>query len=224
MKLSFSIFERSAPEPKPSSVRTGSLLRPPMPTVTPQMAAITSEFQELNRKMFRAYDAALTTNFNSDFKATYGAPNTEIIGSKYQARGRARTLAKDTPHGKAVIRTFQNNVVGDDPFKLDMRFGEGKTVDGQKKFIEDSEVNRVIEEEWEKFGQPENFNVRRTMSRMEAWRIMEGSAVREGSILQRHYRNFPFNDYGYAIDLLEEDRLQESYMGKSPSTGRYGGG
>lgn len=228
--MKFSLFNfdttRGAPDTTRAAAVMGSMLRPPMPAVRPEFAQVTREFQELNRKMIRAYDAAITTNFNADFKSTYGAANTEIFSSKFQARGRARTLAKDTPHGKAIIRTFQNDVVGDDPFRLDMRIGSWvkDEATGQQKFVEECETNRMIEEAWERFGWPENFTVRKNMSRMEAFRIMEGSAVRDGSILLRHHRFFPHNEFGYAVELLEEDRLQESFMGKSPSNGKFGAG
>jgi len=185
------------------------------PVAQPPHAQVLREFTELNRKMFRSYDAALTNNFNSDFAGTFGSADAEILTSLYTARSRARTLVKDSPHSKGIQRTFQNEVVGADPFRLQMRVG--KWVDD--KFVEDRETNRKIQAEWEIFGRPENFTVRRNMSRMEALRILEASAIRDGAILLRHYRGFPKNKYGYAVDLVESDRLQDSYMGKAPTTG-----
>src|SRR5208282_2982076 len=156
---------------------------------------------ELNDKMGRSYDAAVTTNWNRDFRGTFTSANSEVLSSDYTVRARARTVAKDTPQGKAVIRTFQNNVVGYNPFKLDMRLGawkkqrqpdSGQLVDT---FVEEVEVNRAVEAEWEIFGQGENYTIKRDMCRMEAWRIMEASAIRDGYVLQRHRRGFPGNPY-----------------------------
>lgn len=211
---------------------TGAALRAPMPVVTPKMASMTRLVQELNAHMTRAYDASVTTGFNADFRGTYGSANTEIIGGDYTGRARSRTLAKDTPQGKAIIRTYQNNVVGDDPFKLDMRYGKwvkgsdsarGGTAENgasqqqrpTEKFVEDAEVNRAIEAEWELFGQPENFTVKGDMSRMEAFRIAEASVTRDGYILCRHHRRFPFASDMYATEWLECDRLQTQFQGKS---------
>jgi lambda family phage portal protein len=200
---------KSAPKP----IITGRAITSPV--AHPHYAEQLRGLQELNQKMFRSYDAAVTTNFNADFRSTFGSANAEILTSTYISRSRARTLAKDIPHGKAIIRTYQNNVVGHDPFRLKMRVGKWENVDGKKKFVEEEETNRMIEQEWEVAGWPENFSVRKDKSRMEAYRIIEAAAVRDGGILIRHHKGFPNNKYGYAIDLLEIDRLQESYMGKA---------
>ena len=62
------------------------------------------------------------------------------------------------------------------------------------------------------------------MSAMESWRVVEASLVREGSIICRKHRNYPFNEFGFAVDFLEEDRLQEQFVGKSGNDGRFGVG
>ena len=49
------------------------------------------------------------------FEGTYGKANTEIFTDFYKVWARARTLAKDTPQGKAILRTHRNNIVGHKP-------------------------------------------------------------------------------------------------------------
>ena len=177
-----------------------------------------------HREMQRSYDASITTNFNADFKGTYTSGNAEILSSDYQVVARSRTIAKDTPQGKAIMRTLANNVVGHDPFKLDMRFGAWeKKADADagghsRKFVEDEEVNTAIETEWGIFGQPENFTNKMNMSRMEAWRILEMSSARDGFVFGKHHRGFPMNEYGYAVELLERDRLQSQFYGQAEGT------
>jgi capsid protein len=174
-----------------------------------------------NDEMKRSYDAATTTNWNRDFRGTYTSANAEIISSDYTVRARARTIAKDTPHGKATLRTVANNVIGWEPFKLEMRYGTYQTKKNEatgkmdRKFVQDVELNEAIEKEWRIFGRPKNFTVKGNMSRMSAWMIMEMSAFRDGFILQKHHDNFKFNPFGYAVELLECDRLQTQYYGKS---------
>ena len=181
-------------------------------------------FEDVNERMLRSYDAAAVTKYNVDFKGTFGSGNSEIMQSDYAARGRSRTIAKDTPQGKAIIRTYQNNTVGDDPFKLDMRYGVKTKVNDPKdgghktKFVEDEEINTAIETEWRIFGQPENFTNKMNMSRMEAFRILEGSTIRDGFILMRSHPGFPKNPYQYCVELLECDRLQSAYMGIAEET------
>ena len=204
-------FELSGAAPK---TRTGAAIQ--SPKVQPDHAAILREVMAANRQMKRMYDSAMTSNLNADFHCTSGSANAEILNSLYISRGRARTLAKDHPTAKGILRTFKNNVVGDDPFRLEMKLG---TYDADGKLKLEKDTNRKIEAWWKDAGLPENCTSRKDMSRLELYHIVEASALRDGSILARHHRGFPANKYGYAIELIESDRLQESYAGRAPDTG-----
>ncbi len=220
MKLSFELA-RSANLAR--TAQTGASLRPVMPTMTPQHMEMFRAFQEaagdarkLVDKLNRSYAAAASDNYTADFRGTYGAPNAEILTSEYVVAARARTVAKDTPHGKAVVRAFQDNVVGSDPFKLEMKVGK---FDAEGKFIEESVINRAVEAGWKEYCKAKSFTVRGNMSMMESMRMVEAERVTVGSVLARHYEGFPHNDFGYAVDFLEKDRLQGSYMGRDAMTG-----
>lgn len=182
-------------------------------------------FREMNERMIRSYDAAITNQFNRDQRGTYGSANAEVLAYDYTARARARHACSNEPHAKGILRTMQNNVVGHRPFRLKMRLGtivdrDKPTAGGiKKKFKPESDTNTQIELEYEKAGRPENFTVRQDMSRMEAFRVMEASAFRDGRILMRDYWGYEFNDYKYAVDILECDHLDQNYMGKAPVSG-----
>lgn len=167
--------------------------------------------RQLNDKMTRAFDAAWQHSYDTDFRPTYNSADAEILVSDYQAVARARTLCKDRPHGKAIIRSYMNNVVGHRGFRLDMRVGQWNG----KKFILETETNRMLEEWYAESGQPQNFSTNKTWSRMKSLRVMEASAIRDGRVLLRRYRGFPHNRFGYAVKLLEQDHLDARYMGKS---------
>jgi len=219
MKLSFELV-RSASAPV-EGVKHGSQLISPMPVMRPEFIRAMREIETLNERQKRSYDAANTDNYNSDLRSTYGSPNTEVLQSKHKVRSRTRTLGKDTAHGKAIKRTFQNNVVGHKFFELEMMLGE---FDGEGNFTKDQVKSRAIEEAWKKFHKKKNFTVRKNMSAMEAGRMIEAELVEAGSVICRHYRDFQYNEFGYAVDFLEEDHLQENYMGVSPASGKFGGG
>lgn len=187
----------------------GSALRPPMPPASPHQAAFIRQVMAINETTARAYDAAVTTQYNMDFRSTYGSANAEFLSSNYTAFARSRNLVANTPHGKNAVRIFQDNVIGPKGFRLDMRYG--KMVG--KKFIPDTKVNRMIEEEYEIAGRPENFSVRQDISRAAAWRQMEAGAITVGSTLCRLHSGYPHNPYRFAVDILETDRLDKSYMG-----------
>lgn len=209
MKFSLSLFERNQP------IRTGGEIK--SPRVLPQHAEILREVAAFNAKSKRMYDAAVTTNLNLDFPITVGSANAEILTSKYITRGRARTLVRDFTTAKGALRVMANNVCGEDPFKLEMKVGKwtGGNSKSGKTFELETETNRLIEEAWKEAGLPKNCDSRGEMSRMEMYRCAFMSVKRDGDILARHRRAYPFNKYGYALELIEADRLQESYVGKS---------
>ena len=177
---------------------------------------------DMNQKLVRSYEAALTTGLDADWLGTYGSANTEILPSKFSVRARERTLTKDHAHGRAIPQIIADNVVGDDPFELEMtvmrpptsaeKVEAGDDANAEDK-VEDTDVNDAIENWWKKFIQMENFTVNGNMSFIEALRVIIIGTVSPGNVIAREYQGFGLNSFGYAIDLLEEDRLQETYVG-----------
>ena len=219
--------------PQPKAV-TGEVIR--SATIQPGEAKLIREMTNLsaklargaadyNERMFRSFDAGEVNNWNQDFKGTYGTANTEIFTYFYRIWARCRTIAKDMPHGKAIVRTYQNNVVGHDPFSLTMRLGKNvkqphpKTGEEVTVFEPDEEMNKAIVKEWRKFCRHNNFTIRRTISMMEAMMQIEAEAVTIGSCLIRLWDDFPGNKYRFAVDLLESDRLLPNFHGANPETG-----
>lgn len=160
------------------------------------------------------YDAASTDRLSADFPVSLTSANAEILVSALAARSRARRHERDNPYAWAILNTFQNNVVGDDPFRIQEMLGQYSPAG---EFIEEKETNRVIEEWWKDAGLPENFTVRRDMSRMEAYLQAITALVRDGGILWKKHRRFPKNKYLYAIEPIEIDRLDHNW--NRPATG-----
>lgn len=190
----------------------GSEMRPPMEKLTPDHPAVKAvrELGELCERLNRSYDAATSDGYNADMRGTYGSPNSEIITAQYTVAARVRTITKDTPHGKGFQRTMQNNVVGPNPFPLEMRVGK---TDATGKFIEEKDTNTAIEDAWKDYCRQENFAIDKTWTFMEAMRMTEAELVGPGSVLCRLHRGYPHNEFKFAVDFLETDRLQATYQG-----------
>lgn len=178
------------------------------PVAMPDHAATLRAF---NQTKMRMYDSAVTTQLNMDFPSTYGSADAELLTSLYISRNRARTLVKDYPIAKGIVRNDKNNVVGDDPFRLEMKIGK-KDSDGTLKL--ESDLNEMIELAWKEAGEPEFCTVEKTWSRLELYHMIEDEIITAGGILAQHFRGFK-NDFGYALKCLEVDRLDQNYMGKS---------
>lgn len=214
MKFSLSFFER--PAPAAVEVVTGRAIK--STRVEPWHAKALQDLHGLNRRMLRMYESAITDRLNADFAVSQTSANAEILTSAIAARSRARRLERDNPYAVSILTAFQNNVAGDDPFRLQMHLGK-RNADGE--FIEERETNQLIEDWWEDAGMPENFTVRRDMSRLEAYLQAVASLVRDGGILWRKHRAFPKNKYRYAVETLEVDRLDHNF--NRPRTGTQNG-
>lgn len=163
---------------------------------------------DANRKAMRMYEAAVTNNLNQDFPVSITSANAEIFNSIIQSKSRARRLERDNPYVHAIIETFQNNVVGCDPFRLEMKVGKS---DAKGKFTPETDTNRKIEAAWRRAGQPENCTVSRNMSRLEVDLMAISALIRDGGILFKQYAGFSKNPFGFAIEPIEIDRLDPFY-------------
>ena len=202
MKLSLEIFDRNKSELEAPAKMGRELLD--TRAVTPKDAKY---LRLIPRQKIRMYDSAATTRLNQDFPISITSSNAEILVSIVASRSRARRLERDNPYATQIINAHQNNVVGDDPFRLEMKVG--KMVDGA--FVEEDETNLEIEQAWKEAGMPENFSVRKTLSRSEGYWQTISAVIRDGGIIWRHYRQFPKNDCHYAVDILETDHLDYNW-------------
>lgn len=162
--------------------------------------------QNINRSALRMYDAAISNNLNADFPVSWTSANAEIQTSLVNTRSRSRTLERDDSYAVAILEAYRNNVGGDEPFRYEPGIGVWK--DGQ--FVENRDENRILKEWWREVGKKENFCVNRTTSRLEAYLQAIVATIRDGGIIGRKYRGYD-NKFGYALDLIEIDRLDSSY-------------
>lgn len=195
---------------KPAS--TGRVIR--SARVMPEHARVLREVNMRTLRMLRSYEAAVTSNLTADLPVSITSANAEILVSISAARSRARKAERDDPYAWQIINLYQDNVGGDEPFRLEMHVGKR---DSTGKFIEETETNQEIEDAWNEAGLPENCTVRRDMSRSEVYWQAISAIVRDGGILARHYAGFPNNEFGYAIDPIEMDRLDHYF--NRPRTG-----
>ena len=163
---------------------------------------------KMAKSKFRMYDAATTTNLNQDFPVSITSANAEILVSISASRARARLLCRDNPYASGIESSYGINVVGEEPFRLEMKVGK---FDASGKFEEELETNRTIEEAWKDAGKPENCCTTRDRSRLEVYLMMISDAIREGGVLARHQRGYPKNKFNYAIEPIEIDRLDHYY-------------
>lgn len=209
----------SARADAPSSLRAlqhdGPLLLKSLLGDSDARGALPPALREMNDKMMRMFESGFSDAYSADLIGTYADANSEIVAYDYRSIANARSVCGNRPQPKAALRTIMNNVVGDRGFRLDMRLGKWQG----DKFVLEEETNRMLESHYILAGLPKNFDAKQQWSRNAAFRVMAGAAWRDGRCLLRRYRGYPYNPYGYAVKILEQDRVQSNYTGTSPVTG-----
>ncbi len=165
-----------------------------------------------NSEMKRMYDASVVTNLNLDLPVSVTSANAEILVSIMAARSHARRKERDNPTAAGITGLNQDNIGGPEPFRLKAKVGKWENVTGKsgkamKQFVEEPETNQKIEAWWKKAGRKENCSVRRNITRSELYWQAISAYKRDGGVIGRHHFGFPNNACGYAVDLLEIDRL-----------------
>lgn len=212
-ELSRAVNAASALSPQPSALGRQALLPR---RYFPEEAAAMRRVNDFNKKMIRMYDAALTDRLSEDLTVSLTSANAEILTSLTGTRSRARRAQRDDPYAAGMVRTWRNNIAGHDPFRLEMKAGQRNA---KGRLIPEPDTNREIEEQWRLAGKRKNCTVRRDMARLEMYHCLVASMKRDGGILARHHRAYPGNPFGYAVELIEIDRLDQNWNRPQVGTG-----
>ena len=115
-------------------------------------------------------------------------------------RARARSLARDNDYMRKFLNMVESNVIGRDGFALQMRV----LLDNADK--PDNLANKAIEEAFSRWARRGVCDVTGQLSFTDLQRLLICGVARDGEVLIRHISGFD-NDYGYALQVLDIDRL-----------------
>lgn len=157
----------------------------------------------------RMYATAQTSRLTSDWGITITSADAEILVSAIAVRSRLRIAERDDDYFRGMLMLLENNVVGDHGIRLRMccQNSSGKLDEG---------LNHAIEDAWEDYLDEESCTVSRERNGIEVQRLTIRTLARDGVLLHRKYPGFR-NDYGFAIDPIEVDRLDHWW--NRPSVG-----
>lgn len=119
-------------------------------------------------------------------------------------RARARSLARDNDYMRKFLNMVESNVIGRDGFALQMRV----LLDNADE--PDALANKAIEAAFSRWARRGVCDVTGQMSFTDLQRLLIRSVARDGEVLIRHISGFD-NDYGYALQVLDIDRLDTGY-------------
>tara|TARA_Y100000034_G_scaffold71992_1_gene86853 strand:+ start:2053 stop:3546 length:1494 start_codon:yes stop_codon:yes gene_type:complete len=165
------------------------------------------------QRLGRSYAASIVDRLTKDWTTTNRTAGAELKTALKPLRARSRELSRNNDYARRFLKMVGSNVVGPTGIKLQVRAREP---DGRL----DKFANRHIEENFIKWGKPGVCTMDGKMSWTEAQRMMVESVARDGEIIIRMVKGAAAaNEFGFALQFLEADHLDES-LNKSLPNGR----
>ena len=157
----------------------------------------------------RNYSGAGTGRLLSGFLGNSTSADSEIRPALRKLRDRCRQLARNEPIAAKALQIFRTQVVGDKGLHLQVR-ARNIPRPGQLKGDLDMSGNDIVERAWKEWSQKGVCEISGKFSWIDAQQLVQESLVRDGEVLIKHIRNAD-NRFGYAIQFLEPDYLDEEY-------------
>ncbi len=149
----------------------------------------------------RNFSAAQGGRLFSDWSGAVGPVDQYLHHGLVAMRSNSRRLAMNNDYMKQFLRMARRNVVGPKGIVLQNR---ARDPNGEP----DKAANDRIEEAWAKWGAKGSCTVCGRYSWLDVQRVVMTAIARDGEILVRQVRGFA-NAYGFALQLIEADRLDE---------------
>ena len=151
----------------------------------------------------RSFKAAQSGRLFSDFIASSRSADSEIKAALQQIRYRCRDLARNDEYARRFLSLIKTNVVGDRGISAQVK---AKNADGSF----DAPGTAIIENAFRAWGRKGICTVDGRFSWKDAQRFAAEALARDGELLVRMV-NYPQNNFGFAIEFLEVDLLDENH-------------
>lgn len=151
----------------------------------------------------RSYAAATAGRLTAGWQAQNNTADVELHYQLRVIRARSRELVRNNDYAKKFIRMVKTNVIGPTGIIL-----QNQAKDPNKTL--DNYANDLIEAGWADFGKAKNCDVTGRYSFRELQILAIGAMAQDGEAIIRKVRGYP-NKYGFALQLLESDHLDENY-------------
>lgn len=160
------------------------------------------------------YAAAISSRLTAGMASYSLSANQEIYRSLRALRARSRELARDNAHAKKFLQMVESNVIGPDGIILQNKAGD---FDAAGRFVLDTIANNQIERAWRDWGRRGTCEVTGRMSWPAVQRLYVRTMARDGEVLLRRITDRNRNRYGYALQFIDVDRLDERYNDDLPN-------
>ena len=170
---------------------------------------------ELGRKV-RSFAAGLSSRLTSSWKAFNQSIDSGLLRTLDAMRARSNDLAKNNGYIKKWLEMVADNVIGQKGFTLRVL---SLNDDGTKDVV----ANKALETAFAKWAKVGNCDVTEQYSLIELCRLAIVCVARDGECLIRRVRGPDVNQFGYALQLLDIQRLMVNYnLNKGATSIRMG--
>jgi lambda family phage portal protein len=167
----------------------------------------TNQFQPRQQGQ-RSYDAAMWNRLTEDWWAPLTTGDAELRTRIRTIRNRIRELARNNPYARRFLSALENNVFDHHGINLQMKAGEWvKKKQGPAEFQLDVMANRLVETAWADWSRDPTVSGNMTLNA--AMRIILTNTARDGDTLTKLLRGAKFNRFGFALQLMEGDIIDD---------------
>jgi lambda family phage portal protein len=159
-------------------------------------------WQALLGRDIKNYAAGGMTRLTADWPTQITSPTAILQYTLTAMRARSRDLAINNDYARRFLAMVGSNIIGPNGIILQCK---AKWPDGRL----DKWANDKIENAWLDWGKKGNFDVTGTLSMHDADWLGVQSVARDGEIIVRIVEDFD-NDWGFAVQFLEADHLDET--------------
>lgn len=161
-------------------------------------------------KIRATYQAGVIDRLTASFGAASKSADSEILASLSVMRARSRTLSQNNVYMRKFLGALKVNIIGDEGIKL-----QSVVRDANGNF--DKEANNAIEQSWADYCSDGVCDVTGEYSMNEIYSLALESAARDGDVFLRIVRGWKENKYRFAVQLIENDYLDEKYNRELPN-------
>jgi lambda family phage portal protein len=163
----------------------------------------------------RSIAAAQLTNITNDWLKDFRGVNADLRISLRVLRARANEAVLNDPYAKKFIKMLENNVVGPDGFILrnkafDYQFDEKEKIYVKKM---DKVANGIIQENFVEWCKMKNCTITKDVSFREVCSLLLKKIAIDGEILVREIKGKGVNNFGYTLQIIEAEYLDETFNG-----------
>jgi lambda family phage portal protein len=159
------------------------------------------------RKSVRMFAMAQGGRLTGDWLSSDENINAMLFGSIRVMRNRARQLARDNDLVVGFRRKMRAKIIGGDG--MIYQNGSQDIIGG--KVTPDKAARRIIEDAVREFSRPGNFTVCGELSRVMAEGNTLDRLITDGEAIWRIVRGFGGNRFGFALQYMDPDLLDEQY-------------